>query len=159
VIRVNNNPKKSTSVAQVPLQNTRYPVVWNEPIDLIMKPSANKIFITVWDQDFQSDDVVGSAVILVDDFFKAQKTKYCCFNFGDEEYPFVDPFHKINLTHNGKGAGSLWVTFMIHEEHETFPEYLQAHDQYKGLIQDETRVDQSEVPNQMEMKSMAQPLV
>lgn len=127
-IHVSHTPKKTTSVVQVPLKNDTFPVVWNEALDFIIKPSISKLHLTVWDQDFQSNDVVGEAVVLVEDFFKAKKSDHCCgmWAMGQEKYPYADPFHKVNLHYNGKHAGSIWMTFIVTDMREEFPEFMPA---------------------------------
>jgi len=127
-IHVSHTPKKTTSVVQVPLKNDTFPVVWNEHIDFTIRPSMSKLHVTVWDQDFQSNDKVGEAVVLVEDFFKTKKTDYFCgmCTMGQERYPYADPFHKVNLSYRGKHAGSVWMTFIVAEIHKEFPEFMPA---------------------------------
>lgn len=152
-IHVNHNPKKTTSVVQVPLKNDIFPVVWNEPIDLIINSSASKLHVTVWDQDFQTDDTVGEAVVLVEEFFKSKKSDCCwgCCSMGQEKYPYADSFHKINLHYNGKHAGSLWITFIIGDVSDAFPEFVRASDELTSLL---TAPEDLEMNRGMEMTEM-----
>lgn len=70
VVSCGTNPAKTSSARKIPTSNNRYPVVWNDIVDLEVAIADEHVTIHVMDLDGpNSDEVVGEANLAISDFF------------------------------------------------------------------------------------------
>lgn len=118
VVKLGHNPLKTTSVQLAPANTKASPVVWNECLDFDVRMTDDSITIQLMHFDpSASDDVVGTAMVPIDDFFDKEQRK----ELSRAPHLVIVRGKPYHMKFKENNAGIVWLSFLVTPEGQKLP--------------------------------------